>query len=439
MKTYIALLFILLPGYLLSQNIATIAGTGVAGFSGDGGPAISAQLNRPLRVKLNSLGEILIADDFNNVVRKINTSGTITTYAGNGIVGYSGDGGPSTNASLWGPQDVAFDALGNMYIADGGNNVIRKINSAGTITTIAGTGTAGYSGDNGNATAAQLYDPFGIVFDNSGNLYFSDAGNHRIRKINNSGIITTFAGTGIGGYSGDGGPATSSKLKLPGYLGMSSTGEIYVPDWPNHCVRKINNAGIITTVVGNGTPGQNGDGGLAINALLSSPESVVFDNYGNYYISSYGTCTIRKVNNIGIISTVVGNNICGFGGDGGNAISAEINQEAICSAVDLAGNLYIADSKNNRIRKVNFNTSTLNLAVGIISIYPNPTNDIITIENVTDYTGYRVLNPLGRFVLQGIVSKGSNSISLHALPQGIYLLEFTDAEGNRSINKIIKE
>jgi sugar lactone lactonase YvrE len=221
--------------------------------------------------------------------------GVITTVAGNGILTYAGDGGPATSASLYNPASVVLDGNWNLYIADSYNNRVRKVATDGTITTVAGTGTQGFSGDGGAATSAKLNVPTGLVLDSAGNLYIADANNNRIRKVNTSGTITTVAGTGTMGFSGDGGAATSARLNYPFGIALDSTGNLYIADRENDRVRKVDTSGIITTVAGGGTWPNLGDGGPATSALLKYPEGVLLDRDGNLYIADYGNGRIRKV------------------------------------------------------------------------------------------------------------------------------------------------
>jgi uncharacterized protein (TIGR03437 family) len=324
--------------------IATLAGTATYGFSGDNGLATSAQLNNPYGVAVDPAGNLYIADTFNNRVRKVSNR-VITTVAGDGTVGFSGDNGPATSAQLADPWSVAVDSAGNLYIADYGNNRIRKV-SNGVIATVAGNGTRGSLGDNGPATSAQFYGPAGLAVDSLGNLYIADYGNNRIRKLSN-GVIATVAG---GGASlGDNGPATSAQLALPYGIAVDSGGNLYVADWGNNRIRKVSN-GVITTVAGTGTRGFGGDNGLATGAQLANPQGVAVDSAGNLYIADFGNASIRKVSN-GIITTVAGNGTPGFSGDNGPATSAQLYLP-YGVAVDSAGNLYIGDSGNNRVRKV---------------------------------------------------------------------------------------
>jgi sugar lactone lactonase YvrE len=328
-----------------SGVIATIAGDGTAGRAGDDAPATSGQLFDPSGVAMDSVGNVYIADRYNNRIRKV-SNGAIATVAGNGAQGYSGDGGPAASAQLNNPWGVAVDSADNLYIADYGNWRIRKV-SNGVITTVAGNGTPGFSGDGGPAIDAELYAPSGIAVDPAGNLYFADTLNNRVRKISN-GVIATVAGSGtqlLGGYSGDGGPATSAQLYQPDGVAVDSTGNLYIADFYNAVIREVSN-GVITTVAGDGTGGYSGDNGPATNARLGLPQGVTVDSAGNLYISD--PAHIRKVAN-GVITTVAGNGTSGFSGDGGPATDAELYLPSGV-AVDSAGNVYIADTDNDRIR-----------------------------------------------------------------------------------------
>jgi YVTN family beta-propeller protein len=389
----------------LGGKITTFAGNGTSGYNGDNIPASSAMLSYPNGLVFDSVGNLLMAD--NNRVRKISPSGTITTIAGNGIFGYSGDGGPATLAELRQPFKLARDKAGNLYFTDIGNNVVRKVDGAGIITTIAGNGVAGFSGDGGPATQANLNLPRGIAVDGSGNVYIGDSVNKRVRKVDRRGIITTFAGNGLNGTSGDGGPATNAAIGQPqsllvqagvlyigcgaarvrsvvistgiintfagssyGYDGdghslgttqfthpvpfFDSSGNFLVADGFNSRVRKAVN-GVMTTIAG----GHLGDGGKAISATLVLPESVRFDAGGNYYIAESTGNRIRRVNTSGTITTIAGIGSNGYTGDGGLATAAQLsNPNGV--AVDGSGNIYISDTFNNVIRKV---------AAGIINTF----------------------------------------------------------------------
>src|ERR1035437_10331608 len=336
-----------------------VAGNGAYGFSGDGGPATSASLRRPIAVTIDSADNLYILDQGNERIRKV-SGGTITTVAGNGVFGFSGDGGAATSASLWNPWGVAVDSAGNLYIADTQNNRVRKV-SGGTITTVAGNGVAGFSGEGGPATSASLSNPWGLALDSVGNLYIADKGNNRVRKVS-GGTITTVAGNGVAGFSGEGGPATSASLSNPWGLAIDSVGNLYIADQGNHRIRRVSGE-TITTVAGNGAFGFSGDEGPATSASLYEPGGVAVDSAGNLYIAEgnrittdYRNSRIRKVSG-GIITTVAGNGSYRFSGDGGIVTSASLDQPQ-GMAVDAAGNLYIADTTNHRIRKVSSGTIT---------------------------------------------------------------------------------
>ena len=324
MKTLLFLL-LLLPVFAEGQIITTIAGGGTAGL-GDGGLAISAELNLPSSVAIDAMGSIYFTDAGGNRIRKIDiTTGIISTIAGIGTAGYSGDNSTATSAMLNGPQFLTIDTSGNIYFTDFGNNRVRRISVDNIITTYAGNGATGYNGDNILATTAAIGDPMGITIDKSGNLYFGD-GNARVRKVSPLGIISTYAGNGSFGYSGDGGPATSAMLHYQHGIRMDNTGNLYIADMENYRVRKVNSSGIITTIAGNGFysySGTSGNGGPADSATIY-PTDVMSDGLGNVYISDYGSSSIRKVNTLGIITAIAGNGTAGFSGDGGMATSAEL-------------------------------------------------------------------------------------------------------------------
>jgi trimeric autotransporter adhesin len=347
-----------------SQIITTIAGTGVSSYTGDNGPAINATFSEPQCVMLDDTGNVYVVDEDDNVIRKINSAGIINTIIGTGGIGFSGDNGPAFSAKIDHPGGCAIDRKGNIYIADTYNHVVRKVNQAGIISTIAGHGTiSGYGGDEGPGTAAYLNFPEMVAVDKTGNVYVTDASNNRIRKIDTTGIITTIAGIGTGAYSGDNGPATLAELYYPtGIVVDTSTGTIYIGDANNNAVRKIDTSGIITTFAGTGVMGYSGNGGLATSAKLNQPQGVTIDTAGTVYISDGGNNVIRKVNTAAIISTYVGRHSAGFSGDGGPAFLARIfNPPGI--TVDVTGNLYIAEYYNSRVRKVSFCPVPLNFAI----------------------------------------------------------------------------
>jgi hypothetical protein len=374
------------PTNTSAQNITTIAGTGVAGFSGDGGAATAGRIYDPHDMCMDGGGNIYFADWSNNRVRKISASGIITTIAGTGGFGFAGDGGPATAALLNRPYGITVDHSGNVYFSDEFNHRIRKISAAGTISTVAGTGITGYSGDGGMATAAQIWVPLYMGVDVADNIYFADNQNHRIRKVTPAGIISTVAGSGLAGYMGDGGPATAARLNFPGDMVFDPAGNMYFCDGINHCVRKVNPSGIISTIAGIGLAGFTGDGGPATAARLNEAQCVALDNAGNIYVSDYQNNRIRKINTSGIISTVVGTGLPLYNGDGIPATTANIDHP-VGVWVDAANTLYLADQYNQRIRKLgpNFPTFTAG-AVGSLALCvdesPTPINSLLAVSDL---------------------------------------------------------
>ena len=386
--------------------IATVAGGGTGFFGGDNGPATSATLWYPQGVSVDPAGNLYIADTLNNRIRKV-SNGVIGTVAGNGLLGFSGDNGPATSsqleaggvavdsagslyisdardyrvrkvsngvittavgigtqyvtegqngpasgAQLLGPYNVAVDSAGNLYIADstslspGNPGLIREV-SNGVITTVAGSDSGGFGGDNGPATSAALTAPMGLAVDSAGNLYIADTGNNRVREVS-KGVITTVAGNGSRGFSGDTGPATGAQLNAPYDVAVDSAGTLYIADAGNNRIRKVS-SGVITTVAGNGTPGFGGDNGPAISAQLNAPYGIALDSAGTLYIADTGNYRVRKVSN-GTITTVAGTGTAGFSGDNGPATSAQLASPGSI-AVDSAGNIYISDLNRIRILK----------------------------------------------------------------------------------------
>jgi uncharacterized protein (TIGR03437 family) len=326
--------------------ISTVAGSGTGGYSGDGGPATSATLDQPISVAVNSSGTLYIVDQLNKVVRKVGPDGTISTFAGGGAA-FPGDGGPATSAML-SPEGVAVDSSGNVFIGEMAGR-LRKVSPAGILSTVAGSGGYRFAGDGGPATSASLNGTWGVAVDGAGDLYISDQTNQRVRKVNSSGIINTVAGNGGTGFSGDGAAATSAEINTPYGIGADTTGNLFIADNGNQRIRRVAANGTISTVAGNGTKGFSGDGGPAASASLNSPRSVVADSSGSFYFADDLNGRVRKVTPDGVIQTVAGGGT-NSPGDGGPATSASLGPYGV--ALDAAGNLYIADAGLASVRKV---------------------------------------------------------------------------------------
>jgi trimeric autotransporter adhesin len=434
-----------------AQIITTIAGTTTGGNSGDGGQATTANLWFVGSVAIDGNGNLFICSSnqaptiHSSVVRKVNPSGIISTFAGKDSLGFSGDGGPATNAKLYGPGSITFDKKGNVYIADlTVNKRVRKVDAAGIITTIAGNGSATISGDGGPATAAGLGIGVGICMDTIGNLYIA-AGN-KIRKVDTVGIITTFAGTGVSTYSGDGGPATSAQFATQGQIAFDKSGNLYIADGA-YRIRKINTSGIITTFAGKNTQGYSGDGGAATNAELDDPTGVFADKCGNIYVADFWNNRVRMINGKGIITTVAGNGFGsgtgsgGFGGDNGPASAAELyHPNAIY--LDVNGNIYIADSYNFRVRYIHMDSCINTTEVPTIDkftayaemlrVWPNPNSGSFTFSlssATNEEVSVVVTNVVGVKVKEFTATTNKETETDLHVPPGMYMISATTAHG----------
>ena len=327
--------------------ITTVAGNGTCCYSGDNGPATSAQLNYAAAIAVSdSTGDLYIGDSENYRVRRV-SAGVITTVAGTGVYGYAGDNGPATSAQLSYSYGVAVDSAGAVYIADAANSRVRKI-AGGVIATVAGNGVAGYSGDGSLAINGQIRNPYGVAVDSAGSLYIADTDNARVRKVS-GGVINTIGGNGSTSYSGDGGPAASAQLASPSSIAVDNAGNVYIADGGNYRIRQVAPNGVITTIAGNGSPSYSGDNGPAAAAGIGYVTAIATDTSGNVLlIDPSSGPRVRRISG-GIITTIAGNGMSGYSGDGGPATAASFsNPQGI--AVDALGNIYIADTGNMRIR-----------------------------------------------------------------------------------------
>ena len=449
----IAALLCVLPASTIKAQlgiVTTICGTGISGDTGDGGPANQAQITGAGSGIFDIHGNYYFLQQ-NSKIRKIDTAGIITTIAGTGNAGYSGDGGLAITADLNYPKQFAIDSIGNIYIADNGNFRVRKIDViTGIITTIAGNGTNTYSGDGGPAINAGLGYVYSICLDPNGNIYVGGS-LHYIRKINTSGIITTYAGTGNIGYGGDGGLAINADIANIVCLLSDKDGNIFVSAGN---VRRIDAlTSIITKIAGNNVFGYNGENVLADTTSIGVPYAMGFDYYHNLFLAEADNNRIRKIDSMGYIHTVVGTGIGGFNGDNGRSDTTKVYlPEGI--AFDSCNNLFFIDLMNYRIRKVAFNptcaplvdtTDTTNsihnlAAQNSISIYPNPAKEQLTITGGSNAKDIAILNAVGQLVITQKSNSYKASVDISSLKYGLYFIVVKDpATGQKTTKRFLKE
>lgn len=459
---------LLASNMLSAQYIKTIAGTGyTTGYTGDGGPATNALMYSPTDIAFDMTGNLYITDFLNNVIRKLDTSGIIYTIAGTGFGagaagagGYSGDGGPATNANLNGPFALAIDATGNIIFADGYNHVVRKINTSGIITTIAGKISAGYSGDGGPATDAELNNPVGLAIDKAGNIYIADDHNNVIRMVTPAGIINSVAGNGTAGFSGDGGPATAASMDLPIGIAFDTAENMYIADVRNNKIRRIDKVTrVITTVAGTDSAGYTGDGGPATAARIDSAERVNFDDSNHLYISDFFNNVVRKVDaSTGIITTVAGN---GYGAGTNGTVHDYCGEDSLAThaclylpygvAFDKQHRMYICDRGNDVIRRVGplpvppIDHSGVNITGSLsgetLRVYPTVSSGDINVEVITNNkypAALYITNVLGE-VVYSTPCLTNTTIYLHLsqLPKGAYILSAATGESKQFARFII--
>ncbi|MES2702405.1 MAG: NHL repeat-containing protein [Bacteroidota bacterium] len=385
-----------------AQIITTIAGDGIAGFAGDGLIASYSRFNKPMAVAVDDSGNIYISDFNNQRIRKVNTYGFMSTIAGTGLQGGSGDGGQAKNAKLFSPAGMTLDkGHKNLYIADSKNHRIRKINfETGVISTVAGNGTAGFNGDTIQAMSAKLNLPMGVALDDAGNMYIADAENNRVRKVDVNGIITTLAGTGAHAFGGENVPARTAILNRPQNVAVAPNGDVYIADSYNNRVRKVNSAGIITTVAGSSFPKFGGDGGAAGSSDLNFPTSIAFDRKGNTYITDAFNNRVRYIDPNGLINTLAGDGRSISGTDGGPAADAQINGP-LGVAIDSNNNIYVTEISNN-LRFI-YNGPVNEEP---ITIFPNPGKEQVSVvlaSSFEELATMTIINQLGQRMYNIIV------------------------------------
>lgn len=451
---YFLIIILFHPKNGICQNISTFAGNGSSYFSGDGMPATSAGIPIPRGGIFNKYGEYIFADGGANRIRKIDMDGIITTVAGIGIGGFDGDGNLATDAKLNGPSSVAIDTSGNLIVVDAENFRLRKIDAmTNIITTIAGVGIGGYGGDGGAATNAMFWGISDICIDYESNIYIADGVNSRVRKINKDGVITTFAGNGVVGFTGDGGYATQARLGIPSGLSVDLNGNILIADASGlvNRVRKVNQLGIISTIAGNGI-GTYIDDSIPATAAQISPSRVTSFSLNNIVISDRYNNRVYEIDSVGYLYCIAGNGVAGDNGDGGQAIFAELNSP-VGIAFDLCGNLYVSCLGNSsvpgsgrRIRKVTYNPPPCTylgtqpmVSAAQLTLTPNPTTSTLTITSPTTIANIALHNAVGQVVLWQRAATREAVLDVAALPAGVYVVRVTDANGAVTVRRVVKE
>ena len=424
------------------QALMRFAGNRTAAYAGDSGLAVIAALDHPAAICFDQAGDCYIADEINCTIRKVNVNtGIITTIAGNGTAGFAGDSGLSTQSMLNYPNGLSFDGFGRLYIADALNNRVRAIDIfTNIITTVAGKGAAGYSGDGGWAWDAELNTPEGIYAEPSGTVFIADAANNVIRRVDYpTFVITTVAGNDTAGYSGDSSLAIHAELNQPNAVCEDKFGNLYIADSKNSVIRKVVlSTGIITTIAGNGVNGYAGDSSAAINAELGEPIGLTTDDAGNLYIADANN-TVRKVDmTTGIIVTMAGDGYQGYSGDYCLLPNCRL-YEPNGVAISPAGNLYIADEWNNVVREIVPYTGVEKAnPADFLKVYPNPCQGLFTIQLPDNINSaeLEINNILGQKVYASAASANKMQVDLSAMPAGIYMLYLKSKE-NVSVQQII--
>jgi trimeric autotransporter adhesin len=423
------------------KKIKTIAGTGIGAFSGDGSASTGAELHAPISVAVDPTGNVYICDRLNNRIRKIFTSGVIVTIAGNGGLGNSGDGSIGTSAEVR-PYGMTLDNSNNVYIADAAYHRIRKVNASGIISTFGGTGVLGSTGDGGPVSAATFITPCGMTFDTAGNMYICDGMANVVRKVNKAGIISRFAGNDTAGFAGDMGLAIEARVDSPYSVAADRKGNVYISDMINNRIRKVDAMGIISTYAGTGTHGYAGDGGMAVMAELNRPAGLATDTLGNLYFADADNDVIRKIDTDGVITTVVGNGTPGFGGDLGSVDGCNLHTP-FGVAIDKYGEIFIADANNQRIRATYTPVSVADVnAQATIAVYPNPVADMLSVSGIDKNDVITIADIAGRVVSTSVQSTAAADaiVNTAALVPGMYLLRVSNAAGSsKGVVRLIKE
>lgn len=422
-KLLLLSLFLALP--LHAQIITTIAGNGIAGDGGDKGLATNAQLNQPIALTIDKTGNVYLADERANSVRKIDHKGIITTISGKTIFDK--------------PHDITVDPSGNIYVTEYNTHIIRKMSANGTITNVAGIqqkpASFGYLDIGKPATATSLNTPNGIAIDRVGNIYFADQWNYMILKISTTGILSVVAGNGYGGKKGNNGPATAAELNAPWGVVTDKKGSIYFTDIASHTVHKIDAAGIITTIAGTGDRGYSGDGGSATNATLNEPHGITIDDSGNVYIADAGNHAIRCIYTDNTIATIAGTGYRGYSGDGGIAVDAGLNSPYDV-AVDKRGNVYIADALNHVIRKVTTPPRVkkeLLVKEAFNIIADADKNELVVTIDSGAYDSYSITDIKGKTLTTHPISERRTRIDISTLQSAHYFIDLKKKEKVKTV------
>ena len=433
-KYTLLILTLLLCNVANGQIITTIAGNGGPGCTGDGGSATDAEFSAAQSIAIDSYGNVYIDDRGCYQIRKIDAMGTITLYAGNLAAYYSGDGGPATLAGLYQPTGIAVDRNGNLYIADDLNDRVRKVDPSGIITTFAGTGVGGYNGDNVPATDAKLAGPHDIVVDDIGNVYIGEFGNRRVRKVDTLGIITTLAVS----YS----PILGVAIDRSGNLYFSCWNDGTIGGFIDHSVWKVNTSGTKTKLAGSDSSGFSGDGGPSTAALLSYPYKIAVDRIGNVYIADAGNNRIRRIDPSGIITTFAGNGVGGYSGDGGPIINCELAYPTGLAfdsidnlyIVDLGNHRIRYINSSVFVNTVRDNHSDL-------KIYPNPCSGEFSINIISNFkteAQITITTTIGQKLKEVATTTNTKTEIILDVPPGIYFVTTVTEKGRQSSKIIVR-